>query len=489
LRLRRVAAAGGVNMLAFTALRAGSFLVGLWAADLLGTREFGALQMVRVIFGYAAFLSLGVMQAVMLELPVSLGEGDMDEVRRVRGQLASALVLGLVLASAACVGLEVSGLPLNGVAVRGLWLLIGLVIAVSTWASFSQLIFRSYEQFGRLAAHRFVYAGAFVVAAPLFLWLWGLRGMLAGLAAAYSVQAVFGLALQFDKLAWHWRVSRWWRYVKYGLPIRLNTFLWLLVTSVDLWLVSAYLGPEAAGTYGFAMLLASGFRLAPAVLSEMAHPRIAKAFGESGRDIDSVRGHLFLYTAGSAAVFVLPAAFLLAAFSGLIDHWLVKFEDAKLPLAILLAGHLVNRSSHMAGTVTILARKQKQVTVILAITLALAAMLDVLVLTTIGSLWAVAAATSLCLVAESIALLVLAVRVTGGSGGQLSWIVRTAVYLLTGCAGLLGVTIIDRYFDGPAGTAVAIAVAVALGAPLALCGARHLKRYWEPAQPGVPDER
>lgn len=173
-----------------------------------------------------------------------------------------------------------------------------------------------------------------------------------------------------------------------------------------------------------------------------------------------------------------PAALLLSVFSGLIDHWLVKFEDAKLPLAILLVGHLVNSSLYMAGTVTVLARKQKQVTVVLAITLALAAMLDVLALTTIGSLWAVAAATSLCLAAESVAILVLAARVTGGSGGQLSRIVRTAVYLLTGFAGLLGVTIIDRYFDGPAGTAVAIAVAVALGASLALCGVRHLKEYW-----------
>ncbi len=489
MRLKRVVAAGGVNMLALVALRACSFLVGLWAADLLGTREFGALQMVRVIFGYAAFLSLGVTQAVMFELPVSLGEGDMDEVRRVRGQLASALVLGLVLTSAACAGLEISGVTLNGVAVRGLWLLIGLVIAVSTWANFSQLMFRSYEQFGRLAAQRFVYAGAFVVAAPLFLWLWGLRGMLAGLAAAYTVQAFFGLALQFDKLAWHWRVSRWWRYVKYGLPIRTNSFLWLLVTSLDLWLVSAYLGPEAAGTYGFAMLLASGFRFAPMILSEMAQPRIAKAFGESGRKIGAIRGHFFTYAAGSAAMFVLPATLVLVLSSSLIDYWLVKFEDAKLPIAILLAGHFVNRSSHMAGNVMIMARKQKQVTIVLAITLALAAMLDVLVLTTIGSLWAVAAATSLCLVAESIAIFVLAVRVTGGSAGQLSWIVRTAVYLLTGSAGLLGITIIDRYFDGPASTAVAVAVAVVLGAPLALCGARHLKRYWEPAQPGDLDRR
>lgn len=476
--MQEKATAGILNILATAALQAASFLGGVWTATIVGVAEFGALQMLRLVVDYCSFLRLGVPQAVSIELPVALGRKDVVEAGKPLGILAWTLLatvaVGLLLS---CIP-EAVGIRINGLHIQGQWILAGMLLACTSAALFPNLVLVSQEMFGRLALLRLCNAAVLGVVTALAVPVWGIRGFLVALAAGCGTEVLLWALRPTNRVSLYWSWTRWRRYVGYGLSIKSAGFLLILVTSVDLWIVSLFLGPSSAGLYGFAILLIRGYQFLPQMLYEMAFPRMAKMFGRADRDPNRVIDHLVLYGAGAASMSACSAILSFAVFSALIDHWLPQFAQAKSSFGILVVGNFFASATAMCSGMLYMAGKHRQMTALLAVTLASAATLDLLAVYFIESIPAVASATALCLTGKALCVFSMTARLITEKG-RLGPLMRSVVgRFIVVAAGILAVRICGLTWPGWTGTALSFFIAAAACVPLGLSALWTLRSYW-----------
>jgi O-antigen/teichoic acid export membrane protein len=456
-----------------------SFLIGLWAAKLLGTAEFGSLQLARTILGYLTILPLGVTVAVSYELPIALAREDEDEARKVRGILVATLVFVCLVQAITMVALEGAGVSLNGLFFHGQWLLLALVSILATWSIFPSVLFVTHEQFIRLALCRLARIAPFIILALLLIPAWGMRGFLAAMAIGTGVYVGVGLAFQARELCWHWNAARWWRYVKFGLPVRINALLFLILTSVDLWLVSAYLGREATGVYAFAIMVSTAvYSLPRGTLYELALPTLTKSFGKAGRELGAVTQLLVHYTIGSATLYLAIAAVSLVIFSGIIDTYLPRYESAKTVLPILLFGRFINSSLSGTTRAIILAGKQHVITAVYLIGLAAGVAFDILVLETVRTLWAVAVVTCICLIGQALWVFAISLRLLGKTQDLSAF--RSAMLASAGAClvSLLFLVWVDFWFNGLMQIGIGLGIAALVTIPAMIFGVKNLRAFW-----------
>ena len=472
-------ATGGIlNVLATATLQAVSFLGGFWTASIVGVAEFGALQMLRLVVDYGAFLPLGVPQAVGIELPVALGRSGGAGAHKPLGILVWTLLATVVTGLLLSCFPEALGIRINGLWIDGQWLLAGMLLACTSAALLPRLVLVSREMFGRLALIRFGNAAVLGLVTALAVPVWGIRGFLLALAAGCGIEVLLWVVRPTNSVSFYWNWARWRRYVGYGLTIKTAGFLGILVTSVDLWIVSLFLGSSSAGLYGFAILLVRGYQFLPQVLYEMAFPRMATTFGRANRDPNLVVAHLVSYVAAASSVAACSAILSFAAFSLFIDLWLPQFIPAKSAFGILVMGHFFSSSATVCSGTLYMAGRHRLMTLLQAVTLVSAAGLDLLAVHFVGSIPAVASATVLCLIGQALCVF----SMTAGlirEKERIAQVVRlVAGRFVVVVTGIFTLWILGKTFSGWPGIGLSLCVVAAACIPLGWSALWTLRRYW-----------
>jgi O-antigen/teichoic acid export membrane protein len=466
------------NIAATAVLQAASFLIGIWVARTVGVAEFGTLQMLRLVVDYGAFLTVGVPQAVSFELPLALGKAEESEAATAIGVLVWTC---LFVAGASLLGfasVEALSLPLNGLYGRGQWIVSGLVLALTTLTMVPQVVLVSRESFGRLAVARSCYVVALTAGALLAVPSWGIIGFLGAMAGGAACELSYWLFTSKGAISFHWSLSHWRRYVSYGSSIQARSTLRLFLTSVDLWIVSALLGSGAAGVYAFATLLIRGYQFLPGMLYETAFPRVAKEFARADRELGRIRGYLVEYLAAAVPVFVASAAANLAVFWVVIDHWMPNYAGAKLPFAVLLVGAYCSSTATMFASVLIMARRHRQVALLEAAAFALAGTLGVVAVAFVRTLWIAATVTTVCLAAEAVVVLTIAVQAAGW-GPDIARFVRSSLGgMVALVASVLSMAACEHLAPGWPGDVISLVVVGSIAVVFGLTGLARIKTFW-----------
>jgi hypothetical protein len=168
----------------------------------------------------------------------------------------------------------------------------------------------------------------------------------------------------------------------------------------------------------------------------------------------------------------------LVIFSGIIETYLPTYASAKPVLAILLLGRFIDSSLSGTTRAIVLAGKQHLITAVYLIGLAVAVALDILVLETVGTLWAVAAATCICLIGQALWVFGISLRLLG-TAGDLSGF-RSALLAAGGVClvSLLFLVWEDFWFNGAIQIGIGLAVAALVAIPAIIVGVRNLRAFW-----------
>lgn len=441
--------------------------------------EFGALQIIRNIQGYSVFTTLGITQAVLFELPLAIGREDRVEVDRIQ-KFYNTLLLATGLISVVLFGFfAFFAVPLNGVRLEWVWILLGALIALSGWTSYSQLLFQSYQDFGRLGVARFIYPVFFAVTAVLILPAWKVTGFLAAMVLGYLALSAYGLYQHRSTLGFYWDTKRFWNYIQIGLPIRLNSFVWMLITSIGLWLASLYIGPDEAGIYGFAMLISTAYGLIPGVLSEMGMPRISVLFGRScNTDFAPLEGPARHSLVAFAGINVLPAILSLMAFDMVITYFLPKYKQAEPAMVLLVIGYYLNSICALAGNILVLLRQQRLMLMVSLAVLVAVAALGYGSAVLIGTSSAVAASTMIGLGLNSlITFWLIARKIDFQHLGAL--ILKLAALSFLGVAAIAAWWGAVQYFSGWTKILAFLVIGAFLGGAHTFIGIKSLSRFWK----------
>lgn len=438
---------GGLNLLAIILLQGTSFLIGIWAAKLMSHSEFGALQFLRTIQGYSAFTTLGVTQAVMYELPIAIGRKDSFEVELIQKFYNSLLIYSGVFAILLMLLLMLAKVPLNGIQVGWAWLLLGIILAISGWTSYSQILFQSYQQFGKLGVYRFIYPIVFSFAVVVLLPEYKINGFLISMIFGYSVLSAYGLFIHRKTLGYYWDSERFWRYVSIGLPIRLSSFVWLLITSLGLWLSSLLISSYAAGIYGFAMLISTAYALIPGVIAEMSVPRISTLYGKNALNrsvlIEPAKQSLMAL----ACINIAPALLSLLVFDIITAYWVPKYQQAMPIMLCLVLGFYLNSICSLASNILNLLNRQRATLIICCVVLVFVTAISLISVAIFGTTAAVAFSAMLGLFLNGALICWLVFKELDLLKDKI-FIFKLVTTALLGCCVITVVAISARHFEG-----------------------------------------
>jgi O-antigen/teichoic acid export membrane protein len=348
--------ASGAAFAAATACFQGSrLLVNLVAAAVLGPAVFGTWVLITLVLQYSLLLTFGIPNAAGRDIPLNLGAGRPADADLVEDVTLTATLVGAVVG--AVLGATLAATVWRGAVDPLLAVLLGAAVASQLLFFAAQILSRSRFDFGAASVQLAVAGGVNLVAGLALLGA-GLAGLTAAFALAQLVAVAATLLRRQRRLVLRWDWTRLRRLAAVGIPIMLAGFAFIVLTTIDRWLIAGVLGYEAVGVYGVATLVSSGLILVGTILGQQFLPRLAFAHGQN------VGGATLLAMAtGQGRVTLLAVG--LAAASVVLAGWVAipilapGYLDARVPMTILAAGVLAYAPASALGNLLNVTGRQR----------------------------------------------------------------------------------------------------------------------------------
>ena len=313
-------------------LMAVPLLSGIWISAQLGEQEFGAYRLLLILITYLTYTTFGVELQLMYKLPEAIGRGSRTESEKIPSILHSILVLNRSIIIVITCALAFFDYKLNGVSIGFGWIIFGIVFAVDGWSNLYEITLRSFGKFLGLSCIRM--CGALFYLLLLYIFLKILNFEIFGILIALALSGVAKmiLACKWSGLRVSFGVTKneIIDSVKYGFPLKVNSLIWTLLISVNIWLVSYYLSPKDTGVLGYAMMISGAFSAAAGVFTEILSVRFIHYLGR--RNVNGFTHERFnaTYSAtiGWAGLNLLIAISVLAIFSLVIHLYVPKYSSA-----------------------------------------------------------------------------------------------------------------------------------------------------------------
>jgi O-antigen/teichoic acid export membrane protein len=274
--LREFVGFGGSTFL-LQASRVGS---GLIVAAMLGPVTWGTWYVLNLIIAYGSLTHLGALNGMNREVPAALGRGDGEGANALRHSALGVTLVGTGTASALLLFTFVATMP-GFVAVTDITLMLILLWAHQAF-DYVSVSLKSTTRFVALSKlqtvssliHPFLTIGG---AAAL-----GLHGFILGQVIAFGLVCLIAWRAVGVEFSARLDPRRARSLVRIGFPIMLVGLVYALFTTVDRWVVTAFLGTESLGHYSLAIMAFGAVGLLPQVVAQQYYPRVAHAWAARG---------------------------------------------------------------------------------------------------------------------------------------------------------------------------------------------------------------
>lgn len=295
-------------------LQAARFILSLLVARRVGPDVWGIWAILGLVLMYFPNANLGTLNAMNHDLPIFKGRGDLQRVRQVRGNVLAFMTIG---AGIGAVGVTAYALLWSAAALKlGLLLIVPLLVLNQFWL-WVQFSLKSDNRFVSLGQQQMVFAVLLLLGLPLAL-TFGLEGFIIAQVLATAFALAWGYFTRGFTLEWRLEWPEIVRLMRVGLPILAVGLLYLVLTTMDRWLIAGQLGLKSLGFYAFAMTLTMVVQLAPSMVADQVYTRMLEVWGATGK-VAGVRSWMWRQVQLS-----LGAVLLTAIGSALILPWLVR---------------------------------------------------------------------------------------------------------------------------------------------------------------------
>ncbi|MEJ2615034.1 MAG: oligosaccharide flippase family protein, partial [Ignavibacteriaceae bacterium] len=227
---------------------------GFIIARLLSPSFYGIWSVLRIFFRSATYLGLGTQQAMLREVPFSVGEGNKE---RKSVLVQTSLSWNILISSIVMMLVFIFSFTGFAEGYRTELRLSGILFLLNSVHLFMRPKFKSEQKIILLSRYLFVYAVFNTAFGITLLFFLRLNGLLLGMIIAQLllltylvIKGQLSLQLYIDKNILN-------ELFRIGLPIMILWFLTFLIGNVDKFIVFIWLGKTNAGYYGLAAFVTS----------------------------------------------------------------------------------------------------------------------------------------------------------------------------------------------------------------------------------------
>lgn len=254
-------------------------VVSLIVARWVGPEEFGVWNALQLLLIYGVLVSLGVPNGMNRNVPIHRGQGDAKTVAEVL-QASFWMVLLVNVAVGGVVSIASIWQPIS-YQISLLWMG-GLFISWQLYQYF-QLSLKAQGLFHKMSQQQFIFAFLLPLIVLPAAYIWRVPGFILGQIIVTALLCVIIAKMGSLSLRFVWNGSIIKQLIASGWPIMLAGLVYSLLTTVDRWIIGAFIGLEALGYYTLPILCLSVFRLLPSVISQQMYPRMAYQYGKTGQ--------------------------------------------------------------------------------------------------------------------------------------------------------------------------------------------------------------
>lgn len=368
-----VTAVGGYVATAATMLR--GFLLAL----VLSPLDIGTIAAISLVLAYSLYADLGVVQAVVRQIPLALGAGRNDEAGHLSLYgIAAPLLGGCVVSLGLLLFVLSKGAALHPDLRFGLSTAC-LVVILQAVAAAQQLLLRSRRRFRAAAFLSIAVSVSSLLAGLAGALLAGVRGVFLGQALASVLGVVVSFSLAGIPPLAIPSTKRWLRLIRAGFPLALLLFGAYGLVYIDQMMVLAYEGRRALGVYTIVMYVGTALFMIPSAVASAMGPRLLTRYGRHGT-IDSIAELTWRPVAALSTVLpvVIMSMWILAPAA--IVRFLPLYAESVAPLRIYLVGtFFLGVNAGVSDTLVALNKYRRNLPIVLG-AVALNVALDVLLL-------------------------------------------------------------------------------------------------------------
>ncbi|HBW21920.1 MAG TPA: hypothetical protein DEF68_00905 [Elusimicrobia bacterium] len=265
---------------------------GFWVARLLGPHDYGVLNAVLLVLAYGAYAEFGVLSAMGRDLPLCLGQGDLQKAAAVDSAARYTTICGSIVAS--MVVFAFSFLPGHTLMMVFGLRAMAVVLILQQVYTYHRVVLRSRNHFKELSQQQVLFAITSGGLAVLFVVFGGLEGRLIAAILAQAVIVIYALYRNPWQPVPKFNLSFSWSLTRVGVPILVSGFIITMLMSIDRLMVITFLDATQLGYLGLALLLVGVISLIPATASQVLYPRINYHFGNTGRNIEALRSYVLV---------------------------------------------------------------------------------------------------------------------------------------------------------------------------------------------------
>jgi len=373
---------------------------GFIIAHVLGPSAYGVWSIFRSIFSSAPFLGLGSQQAMVREVPFSLGEGNEKKAPVI---IQTSLSWNLLLTSCIMVIVFIlSFTPITkeyNVEVR----LAGFVFVLNGVHLFLQPKLRSENKIRLLSKYMLSYAVLNFLFGIGFLFLLEIRGLLLGMMISHLI--LFAVIISKGHLSFHLTLERkvLWELIRIGFPIMILWSVFFLMRNIDKFIVFTMLGKTMAGYYGLAAFISSVVSYISYSISAVLFPRIMYTYGKtrSTKDIEMYFTRPMIILTGFIPIIL---GIMYINIDVIVKLFLPQYIPSIAVLHILIIGLFFTTIWGLPTNILIALNKQKMFMYIIAAVSLAGAALDVIIIEMgFGMIGVAIATTCMFLIASVVA--------------------------------------------------------------------------------------
>lgn len=339
-------------------LQGSRFVAEFIAAKRLGTEMYGVWAMISLMIIYVSHSHLGILNAIWRDIPYYNEKSESKKVEQLVSIGAfTVLLLILIFTLVLCIAIKIN---LNGLGWREALAVLFYFVVFQIY-SFSQYMNRSMLVFIDASKQQF-FAGLFIfVSLILFYSLQEFWVFVVGLSVSYFIvlNLVKNVNFSMIKLFQKSHGLEMINLIKVGAPIMLIGVLYVLLTSVDRWLVAYYFGVHDLGVYNFSFQVYQGGALFVTMLATYYYPQLSR---ELGRYNCNYKVYLLLRKQLFMGVVIGCTAFLgiVSITPYVVRAYLAEYLDS-IRIAIILSSSLplIGCSLLISGFFNVINKQQK----------------------------------------------------------------------------------------------------------------------------------
>ena len=317
--------------------QASRFIVAMIVARWVGPENFGVWNSLQPLLAYGVIFFCGVPNGLNREIPFLMGKGATRDVQKLISFsvifvfcVSSIIGITTVLVSLLFDVPNNFKFPIRFVGI--------LFIPMNMYMLF-QFLLKSRIQFHAMSTQQFLFSFFYPICTLMCAFFAGISGYILGqaLSAMIMVLIIYRVSIFRINIEISWESFK--RLSRIGLPLMGAGLLFSLLTTVDRWVILAYLGVKDLGQYTVAILLFGVLSVVPIVISQQMYPRMAYLYGKTSSSFS-----LFPMIAKqslssfAATIPLIAIAYLFIPF--FVSVFMQQYSDGISPARITLIGLL-----------------------------------------------------------------------------------------------------------------------------------------------------